>query len=118
MAYMPQRYSFGEYDAVPDWGFEFYPPPYSFAAPMHGFALPRAPAAEDCGCGGQCGHCGGHGLGIFDSMDFTTWGVAEWGTVALGVYLVGSLFSDTRGLGRRIRKASRRRRAIKRAMGE
>jgi hypothetical protein len=49
------------------------------------------------------------GLGLFDSMDFTTWGIAEWGIVAVGAYLILSLAGDV-GRGRKkVKRALRKR---------
>jgi hypothetical protein len=52
----------------------------------------------DCGCGGSCGGCGGHahGVGLFDSMDPTTWGIGEYGTLAVGAYVALSAWGDAR----------------------
>ncbi len=73
-----------------------------------------------CGCGGGCGQ---RGLGLFDTgMDITGWGWGEWLTIALGVYVVFSVFSTSqREYGkakrtvRRIKTYPQRRRAAKRA---
>jgi hypothetical protein len=51
------------------------------------------------------------GLGLFDSMDFTSWGLPEWGIVAVGAYLVLSLAGDTRRGVTRVRKFRRKRAA-------
>ena len=37
--------------------------------------------------------------------DFSSWGLAEWATVALGLYVVASLLGDTRRHVRKARKA-------------
>jgi hypothetical protein len=94
----------------------------------------------DCGCGGACGTCVGQvqgdaickspgmgaygtvrsmygtgygldaGLGLFDSMDFTTWGVPEWGLIILGGYfLFSGIFTGATGV-RRIKKGAKKRR--------
>ena len=64
------------------------------------------------GCGGSCGcsDCS-KGLGIFDSMDFTTWGIPEWGLVVLGVFAVGSMFSTTKRGVQSVRSSGRRRKS-------
>jgi hypothetical protein len=55
------------------------------------------------------------GLGLFDSADFTTWGVGEWGVVAFGLYAVFSIFSTTkRGVGK-VRRVTRKSRARRKA---
>jgi len=98
---------------------------------------PKGMSGCSCGCGGKCGsmkrssviHDGvGNyvtvanpvsthalqstmGLGLFDSMDFTTWGVAEWGIVAVGAYLVLSLAGDVGRGTKRVKRSFRRRRA-------
>jgi hypothetical protein len=56
-------------------------------------------------CCSSCAHggeCDSHkGLGLFDSgMDFTTWGLPEWGIVALGGYMLFStVFTTKRAVG-------------------
>lgn len=61
-----------------------------------------------CGCAGV--GCAGAGLGLFDTgLDLSGWGVTEWALVALGVYVLGSLWSDTGRVVSRARGASRRR---------
>lgn len=135
MSYMRQR-GLGEYEHTGDWGWEYYPPPYDFLAPSDSVPMPApilgrrrgpvvafssanrggfparrpivAPGVGGCHCGGTCGHCKA-GLGLFDSMDFTTWGVGEWATVALGVYLLSSMFGDTRRVARSVSKGRARR---------
>jgi hypothetical protein len=66
-----------------------------------------------CGCGGDCQK----GLGLFDSgFDFSQWGVAEWGIVAVGGYLAISLVADLFAAGRGVKKYKARiskRRAIR-----
>lgn len=65
-----------------------------------------------CKCGGTCAGCGGRqrrtGMGLFDSADFTTWGIGEWGILAVGAYLVMSLAGDTQRAVKRTRRASRK----------
>ena len=43
-----------------------------------------------CGCGSMAG------LGLFESMDPSTWGGAEWGIAALGAYAVLSMLFTTK----------------------
>ncbi len=70
-----------------------------------------------CSCGGNCGNSQ-FGLGLFDSMDFSTWGWMEWGAVLLGGYVLVSVLSTTkRGYGRVKRGFSKRRRTSKRRKG-
>lgn len=140
MSYM--RQGLGEYDRVGNWGWEFDPPPYDFLAPPNSAPQP-APVLRNgnvvmpvpivltpsgvggcgCGCGGSCAKSGG--LGLFESgFDYTGWGVAEWGSIAFGGYvllsLVGDMFSAGRAARRGYRKArapferAKRRRQIKR----
>ena len=67
--------------------------------------------AGGCECGGSCGRAG---LGLFDSMDFSTWGIGEWGVIGVGTYLLMSIVGDTKRAGRAIsRKAKGVRRGIK-----
>ena len=128
MAYLTQR-GIGAYDPVGDWRWEYYPPPYDFLAPADSHAVPAPilfPASAGrtagrgiggCGCGGSCGGCGGHshGIGLFDSTDFATWGVAEWSVIAGGVYLLFSLWGDTkRGASRVSRTVSKTRSGARR----
>jgi hypothetical protein len=66
-----------------------------------------------CKCGGSCAGCGGmgrhrHGMGLFDTADFTTWGWGEWLTIGAGVYFVLSLAGDTSRAVKSTRKASKR----------
>lgn len=62
----------------------------------------------DCGCGcGGGGGCGGHshGMGLFDSMDPTTWGAGEY-IVAGGIgYFAIKLMGDAQKVGRRARRS-------------
>lgn len=60
-----------------------------------------------CGCGGGCGQ---QGLGVFDSMDFTTWGFAEWAIIGVAAYTLLSFAGDTRRGYGRVRKVVRKRR--------
>jgi hypothetical protein len=90
----------------------------------------NAAGLSGCDCGGKCGGCGlgnyrqlaplstDHvhstqnlfvGMGLFDSMDFTQWGVGEWAVVVLGVYVIGSILGDAGRGKQRVRKAIRKR---------
>jgi hypothetical protein len=115
MAYRRQNNLFeqsgiGDYVNSGDWSWQFDPPPYDFLAPSDSVAMPppvlHGHGMGGCGCGGTCGGCGG-GLGIFDTMDISTWGVGEWGAVALGVYLLFSLMGDTQRTVKRVRRSLR-----------
>lgn len=50
------------------------------------------------------------GMGLFDSADWTTWGIAEWAIIAVGAYLVISLFNDIGSGVQTVKRARRRRR--------
>lgn len=64
----------------------------------------------DCGCGCSSG------LGLFDSgLDVSQWGAMEWGALALGVYVLFSVFSTTQ---RTVGKARRMKRAYRSAARE
>lgn len=69
-----------------------------------------ASCAKGSNCSGSCGG-GLMGLGMFESMDFTTWGLPEWAAIGVGAYLVLSLAGDTRRAATGVRKFRRRRRA-------
>jgi hypothetical protein len=61
-----------------------------------------------CGCKGLAGcPCSG-GLGLFDSLDFSTWGWPEWAILALGGYMVLSTVFTTQRATTRVRKSLRR----------
>jgi hypothetical protein len=45
------------------------------------------------------------GLGFFDSFDLSSWGLAEWGSILVGGYLVASLVGDVGAARKRVRKA-------------
>ena len=77
---------------------EFYPPPYDFLAPR--------------GMGGARGR-GVQGLGLFDSMDFTTWGFPEWLTVGAVLYFGSKLFSDAQKVSRKVRGVRSRRARVR-----
>ena len=59
---------------------------------------PNGQAAWDRQTGLGCpGVCGCSGMGLFDSgFDPTTWGIAEWLTVAGGLYVAFSLLFTTK----------------------
>jgi hypothetical protein len=58
------------------------------------------------GCDGKCNN----GLGVFDSgFDLSQWGIAEWGIVAGGAYVLFSVFSTTKRGAARVRKSIRKR---------
>lgn len=104
----------GDYENTGNWAWEFYPPPYNFLAPADSVAMPppvlggaavvpRSPGlgcgGSSCSCGGTCSGAAGHdhaGLGLFDSMDWTTWGVGEWTAIGIGAYVLLSVIGDTR----------------------
>ena len=120
MAYM--RSGFGDYARMGgSYEWMFYPPPYQFADPAKTTPPPNfyAPAASmGLGCGGGCS-CGGTcaksqtniGLGLFDSADWTTWGLGEWATIGVGLYLGMSILSDLGKGARTVRKIGSRRRS-------
>lgn len=100
-----------------DWTWEFYPPPYAFLAPCDSspmpapvfYTPPKGLGRCGCGCSGTCECAAASGLGLFDSgFDLTQWGIAEWATVGIGLYLATSLFGDVKRVGGRL---GRRRRA-------
>jgi len=68
-----------------------------------------------CACGSKCKS--GCGLGFFDGgLDPSTFGVAEWGTVAVAGYMLFSTVFTTRTAAREVRarvKSGRRRLAKK-----
>jgi hypothetical protein len=121
MAYLRQNglRGLGAYDDIGNWSWLYYPPPYDFLAPAD--AAPDPPISSaglgGCGCGGSCGGCGGHGhkhgIGLFDSTDFATWGMGEWATIGVGAYLLFSLIGDTKRVGGRVRKTVKRRSAAR-----
>ena len=131
MSYLrTDRPGLGSYSRVPNWAWEFYPPPYNFLAPApvrgpRGQVAPEEAAlvssgfsgcGGSCGCGGTCGSAlrnirgVGQGLlntGLFESGDMSTWGWGEYLVIAGGIYLVGSLFGDAKKVGRKSSKAAR-----------
>lgn len=59
-----------------------------------------------CGCGQGCGM--GCGMGLFDSgLDFSQWGLTEWGTLLGGLYMLFSVFSTTRRAARSVHRKTR-----------
>ena len=120
----------GLYEHPGNWSWEFFPPPYDFLAPKDSVAVPapilltpgRAGLSGcGCGCGGKgtCGHThsssNGVGLGLFDTMDFSQWGIGEWATVGFGVYVLGSIFGDFGRARKTVKRVRSRSRAKKRA---
>jgi hypothetical protein len=60
-----------------------------------------------CKCGGSCAGCSvmgrhHHGMGIFDTTDFSQWGWQEWGIILVGGYFVLSLIGDIGAGSRKI----------------
>ena len=80
---------------------EFYPPPYNTDSPIDLSDIYGVAAAG----------LGNYGMGLFDSLDPTTWGIAEWGALAAAGYLGLKLFGDVRRGTKTVRKASARRSA-------
>jgi len=115
MAYL--RSGFGDYGHVPSMEWMFYPPPYTFADPAKltppaGFHAP--PQMMGLGCGSSCtcgGTCSKIGLGLFDSADWTTWGLGEWLTIGVGLYLGISLLGDIGKGVKTVRKGVSKRRS-------
>jgi hypothetical protein len=116
----------GDYEKTGNWQWEYYPPPYDFLRPADSVAMPppvlggasvvpRSPGLScggGCSCGGTCGGGKGHshgtaGLGLFDSMDWTTWGVGEWTCIGVGAYVLLSIIGDTKRTVTRTKKAAR-----------
>ncbi len=75
------------------------------AEPFWPYLPTDAGSHDDCGCGGTCGGCGDHGMGYFTSMDPSTWGLPEWGTVAAGGYLAMNVLSSHPALKRGAKRA-------------
>ena len=110
----------GEYERVGDWGWEFFGPnAFGWERPLDSAPQP-APVVSGlsgCGCGGSCGGCGGHkhgvgqagilGTGCFASLDLSTWGWCEWGSITVGIYLIGSIIGDLRSAADRGKKTYR-----------
>ncbi len=54
-----------------------------------------------CGCGKSCGQ----GLGLFEGgLDVSTWGWPEWAAVAVGGYMLTSIFFTGRRAVRQVRE--------------
>lgn len=110
-----QQSGIGDYEDVGDWTWMFDPGAYWWLAPQDSTVQPPIPSTGlgDCGCGGKCGGCGHNhgvsGFGLFDSMDFTTWGWQEWGVVGLIAWGAVGILSDVKRARRKVRRASRRR---------
>lgn len=126
MAYMRQR-GVGDYDGVSNYEWMFNPPPYNFldakgVKPPPNFYAPAATMGLGCGSSCSCaGTCAGRqklGLGLFDSADWTTWGLGEWLTLGVGLYLGVKLLGDIGGAARGVRKAVRKRRGKSRRKKE
>lgn len=104
-----------------NYSWEFYPPPYDFLSPVcppPGGNPAAARAAgwsgglSGCGCGGTCGGCGSHGMGLFDSgLDYTQWGWQEWAALAAIVYVGHKLITDVGRAGKGVSRSVRRLRA-------
>ncbi len=62
----------------------------------------------DCGCGCGGGGCGGHGVGLFDSMDPTTWGAGELMVGGVGAYLALKLAGDAMKVGKAVKGKGRK----------
>jgi hypothetical protein len=99
MAYI--KYGIGDYE----------PSSYSTEFPWN--SLPKGMGCGgDCGCGGTCG--GGdhsHGMGLFDSMDPTTWGAGEYIVAGVGGYLAVKLVGDVVGAGKSVKRRVGKRKA-------
>lgn len=114
------------YIAVPNYSWEFWPPPYNFLAPPSVLAKPGQVQPQDlmqisptglgctggaCNCGGACkglGQAGLFGTGLFESLDTSTWGWGEWASIAVGGYLVIKLFLDAQTAGAATKRTYRR----------
>lgn len=53
------------------------------------------------------------GMGLFDSADWTTWGWAEWLTLAAGAYFLWNLMGDIGKGATRVKRAHRKRKSRK-----
>ena len=60
-----------------------------------------------CDCGGTCGGHD-HGMGLFDSMDPTTWGPGEFIVAGVGGYLAVKLAGDAAKVGSAVGKRAKR----------
>ncbi len=85
------------------------------ASPNYGTALVQR--VRGLGCAGCCSKCSSGsgcdraGLGMFDSLDFSTWGPLEWIVVGLGGFAAYSMLSTTSRGVRQVRKSVRAGRA-------
>ena len=72
---------------------------------MRGLGCARRAGLSGCGCDAP-------GLGVFDSMDPTSWGWQEWAIVGAGGYILVSMFFTTkraaRAAGEGVRRARKR----------
>ena len=71
---------------------------------------------QDCGCGGMgaltMDGTGFLGTGLFSGgFDLSTWGIGEYGVLALGAFTLYSLMQTTKQTYGRVRKSARRLRA-------
>lgn len=78
---------------------EFYPPPYNTDSPIDLSDVYGIAAAG----------LGKFGMGLFDSLDPTTWGIAEWGALIAAGYLGLKLFGDVGKGVKRVRRAGAKR---------
>lgn len=111
---MNGRRGIGDYDAVKNWSWMYYPPPYGFANPRRPapkappeFYAPAKSMGLGCGCGGTCGGCGSRpGLsGMFATgFDISGWGVGEWSVVSFGVIALASGLLGTAHAGAKRRR--------------
>lgn len=92
-----------------NWQWEEYPPPFTWLAPRDSAPQPAPTMPLGLGCSSCGGGCGSdpQGMGYFASMDPSTWGVEEWGTIA-AVLFVGSKVISSHPT---VRKASKRARS-------
>jgi hypothetical protein len=90
--YLPTNYVIPQYNASPNSG-EVLPP--------NGWGIQYTNPAPKKSCG----------MGMFDSADWTTWGFAEWVTIALGAYLVWKLMSDVSAGATKVKRTVRKRRS-------
>lgn len=110
-----QNRGMGDYEQPGDWSWLYYPPPYDFLAPSDSAPL-RAPVlgssglgcSEGCGCSGSFYSPQATGLGLFESMDPSSWGVGEWSVVAVGGYLAVSVVNDVTTLGKETGKKGKK----------
>jgi hypothetical protein len=92
--YLPTNYVTPQYNASPESG---------LVIPPNGWGIQYTnPAAPKKSCG----------MGMFESMDFSTWGFAEWAAIAVGAYLVWKLMSDVSGAATKVKRTVRKRRSL------